>query len=132
MEAHNQYIDTTQVAGTVPATNVETVALVLPGISVPAGVQIIIEGFAALTTGAATTAVTARIRRGATAAGALVGQAAPVQIGAALLTSLGLQVGDLFAADVANQQYALTLQQTAATGNGSALFASIQATWISQ
>lgn len=132
MEAHNQYIDTTQTPGTVPATNAETVALVLPGISLPANVQIIIEAFAALTTGTATTAVTARVRRGATAAGALVGQAAPVQVGAALPTSLGLQVGDLFAADVANQAYCLTLQQTAATGNGSALFASIQASWISQ
>lgn len=132
MEAHNGYIDTTQVAGVVPATNAETVAIVLPGISVNGGVQIIIEAFASLTTGASTTAVTARVRRGAVVGGALVGAAAPVQVGAALPTSVGLQVGDLFANDVAGQQYCLTLQQTAGTGNGSALYASIQASWISQ
>lgn len=129
MNLGNAYVDTTLVAGTVPATNAETVALILAGgVSVPAGSVVILEAFAALTTGAGTTAVTARLRRGATTGGTLVGQAASVQVGAALPTSLGLQVGDT-PGEVAGQSYCLTLQQTGGTGNGSALFASIQATW---
>jgi hypothetical protein len=129
MQLHNAYVDTTQVAGTVPATNVETVALVLAGaVSAPVATLIILEAAAAFTTGTATTAVTARIRRGATAAGALIGQAFVVQVGAALATSVSVQASDV-PGDIAGQSYCLTLQQTAATGNGSALFASIQATW---
>lgn len=130
METNNVYTDTGIVAGTVPATNVETVAIFLPpNVTVDQGRLIVIEWAAALTTGAATTAVTGRIRRGNSVAGALVGQPFTVQVGAALATSLSGQASDI-PGEVAGAQYCLTLQQTAATANGSALFASLQASWL--
>lgn len=130
MEMHNVYIDTTLIAGTAPANAVETVALILPGnVSVPVGTLIVLEFAANLTTGASTTAIIGRVRRGTTTAGTLVGAAFTTQVGAALSASVDGQCADQ-PGEVAGQQYCLTLQQTAGTGNGSALFASLQASWL--
>lgn len=130
MEAHNQYTDSVQQAATVPANAAETVCIILPGISVAVGVGVVLEAAVSFTTGASTTAVTARIRRGITTAGALVGGAFALTIGAAALAALSPQVQDTQQVDLAGQQYCLTLQQTAGAANGSALFASLQASWI--
>lgn len=130
MEAHNTYTDSTQQAATVPANAAETVCIVLPGIAVAVGVGVVLEASASFTTGSTTTAVIARIRRGITAAGALVGGAFSLTIGAAALASLSPQVQDVQQVDLAGQQYCLTLQQTGGSTNGSALYASLQASWI--
>lgn len=132
MEAHNGYIDSLMVAANVPVAATETTAVVLPGISAQGQTVIVLEGFAAFTTGATTTDIRARIRRGINNTGALVGQASIVQVGAALPTSIAIQVADIPAGDIANQPYCLTLQQTGGTANGAGLFASLQASWISQ
>ena len=130
MQVQNVYTDTGITAGAVPVNAVETVAIFLPpNITLDPGRLVIVEFDAAFTTGATTTAVVARIRRGNTVGGALVGAAHTVQIGAALATSIGGQVGDI-PGEVAGAQYCLTLQQTGGTANGTALFASLQATWL--
>ncbi len=54
-------------------TTAETVVATLAGITTPRKVNITLRGWAQVTTGAATTALTARVRRGTTIAGTLVG-----------------------------------------------------------
>lgn len=131
MEMHSAYVDSTQAGqGAVPVNAAETVCLTLPGVAINGGVGCILEAAATWTTGASTTAVVARIRRGVLVTGALVGGAFSLTIGAAALAQASAQVQDMQAADVAGQQYVLTLQQTGGAANGSALFASLQATWL--
>ena len=130
MEMHNVYTDTVLVAGTVPATSAETVAIILPGnVSVPVGTLIVLEAVATWTAGSSTTAIVARIRRGTTTAGTLVGQAFTNPATASAANTIAAQCADT-PGEVAGQQYCLTLQQTSGAANGSALFASLQASWI--
>lgn len=132
MQAHNAYTDTVITAGTNPVNAVETVAIFLPAnIAAPAGTLIVLEAVAVLTTGATTSAIVARIRRTQLVGGTLVGQPFTTQSGAAVTNSVSLQVGDT-PGDVAGQSYCLTLQQTAGTANGTIVFASLQASWLSQ
>lgn len=81
---------------------------------------------AQLTTGTATTTVTPRIRRGPLVTDPLVGEANAITIGAA---AGGNEQFFAFASEdlvgLADVQYSLTLQQAAATGNGTALAAAI-------
>lgn len=89
-------------------------------------VRALILAVAQLTTGAATTTVTPRIRRGALVTDPLVGEANAVTIGAAAGSTeqfFGFAFEELVAAG--DVQYSLTLQQAAATGNGTVLAAAI-------
>lgn len=109
-------------------TTAETVVATVSGISTPRAVNVQLRGWAQLTTGTNTTAVTPRIRRGTTITGTLIGEANPITLGAAAGSTEDFEVDvtDL-GADVANATYVLTLQQTAASANGSCLQAAIEA-----
>jgi hypothetical protein len=109
-------------------TTAETVIATLPGLSTHGpDDKIVLEGLASILAGTATTSVQLRIRRGTTAAGAQVGGTATLVLAAAATGTAGIQVDDT-PGEVAGQQYVLTAQQVAATGNGSASGASLQAT----
>ena len=84
--------------------------------------RVIVIAWAQLTTGTATTTVTPRIRRGTAITGTLIGDAVAVTIGAAAGSTeqfYAIAFEERQATD--RVQYSLTLQQAAATGNGSAL-----------
>lgn len=103
-----------------PAMNlaVETVILTLGPFSVTYdGDPINVTGSIAVTAGTAATAVTVRVRRGTTTAGALVSAAEPTTVVAGNQYTLGFDALDSPGA-VAGQQYVVTAQQTAATANG--------------
>ena len=88
--------------------------------------RIVILAWGQLTTGAGTTAVTPRIRRGTATTGTLVGEANAEQVKAAAGSTEPFII--LVSEDRADQEsveYSLTLQQTAATGNGTVLQAGI-------
>lgn len=120
-----------QIAGQVSAdttlvTTAETVVATVGGIVTPRAVTLVIKGWAQLTTGAATTAVTPRVRRGIDATGTLVGEGNPVTLGAAAGSTEDFEIDVVDPArDVSGDSYVLTLQQTAATGNGSCLQAQL-------
>ena len=88
--------------------------------------NVLILAWAQLTTGTNTTTVTARIRRGTTTSGTLVGEANAETI---KVSAGGTEPFYIMAVDNrANEnqvQYSLTLQQAGADGNGSALQAGI-------
>lgn len=112
-------------------TTAETVVATVGGIDLPRpGVAVTVRGTAQLTTGTGTTAVTPRIRRGTAITDPLVGEANAVTIGAAAggTEEFSLEVVDS-PGELAGGSYVLTLQQTAATGNGTALQASLDAEW---
>jgi len=108
-----------QLSGTVNVvTTTETVALVTPPVSTTySGDQIDIEGKINVTAGTSTTAVVLRVRRGNGITGTVVGVAETDTEAAGASGSFPLQVVDT-PGDVAGQVYSLTVQQTAATGNG--------------
>ncbi len=85
-------------------------------------VNVCIYAWAQLTTGAATTTVTPRIRRGSAATGTAVGDAVAITIGAAAGSNeqFAMMVCE-DRADVATVEYNFTLAQASATGNGTAL-----------
>ena len=93
-----------------------------------ASANILLEGNVDITTGAATTALTVQVRRGATLAGPVVGVAEVPGAGAAARVVVPLQVIDS-PGEVAGQVYSLTVTQTAATGNGTVNSASLTATY---
>lgn len=114
--------------GTNLVTVAETVIATLAGVdTTPEGDQVILEGFAQITTGASTTGLQLRVRR-TNLAGAQVGATAQVAAGAAAAQALAIQVADV-PGEQAGGQYVLTAQQIAATGNGTAVAASLQATY---
>lgn len=108
-------------------TTTEAVVISAPRIAVPRqSVTAFIMAIAQLTTGAATTTVTPRIRRGTAIGSPLVGEANAITIGAAAGSSeqfYGFASEELALA--ADTEYSLTLQQAAATGNGTVLAAAI-------
>lgn len=118
-----------QVSADTPLVTVaETVVATVSGIVTPRAVSIIVKAWAQLVTGTATTAVTPRIRRGTDATGVLVGEGNPVTLGAAAGGTEDFEIDVVDPAqDVSGSSYVLTLQQTAATGNGSCLQAQISA-----
>lgn len=111
-------------------TTAETVVatVVVPSVPGP-GSTIVVEAHCQLTVGTGTTSITPRIRRGSTTAGTLVGEANAQGVsGAAGSTEdVGLTVDDT-PGEVVNQSYVLTVQQGAATGNGTSVQAEIHAT----
>lgn len=111
-------------------TTTETVVATLSGVSTPRKRDITLKGWVQLTNGTATTAVTPRIRRGTDATGTLVGEGNPVQIGTAAGSTEGYDIETIDpGVDLSNATYVLTVQQTAATGNGTALQGELTASW---
>lgn len=110
-------------------TTTETVVATLSGVSVDrADVRIALEGWVQLQTGAGTTNVSLRVRRGTDTTGTQVGEVNAEAIGAAAgsVEEFSIAVQDT-PGEVASQSYVLTVQQTAATANGSALQMSLLA-----
>jgi hypothetical protein len=96
----------------------ETVVCTLAGITLPrAGMPVVIAYVGTLLTGASTTAVTVRCRRGVDATGVLVGSAEIPTEAAATTDPLPGQWQDN-PGELANGTYVITVQQTAATGAG--------------
>ena len=115
-------------AGTALVTTAETVIATLPAIDLtPEGDQVLLEGYCQLTTGAATTALQLRIRRG-TVTGTQVGATAQQALGAAAQGQVSIQTLDT-PPESAGIVYVLTAQQVSATGNGTVAEASLQGTY---
>lgn len=109
-------------------TTAETVVATLSGINTGRALNVQVRGWAQLTTGTNTTAVTPRIRRGTTITGTLVDEANPVTVGAAAGSTEDFEIDVVDeGADLAGASYVLTLQQTGASANGSCLQAGIEA-----
>ena len=108
-----------QLSGTVNVvTTTETVALVTPPVSTTFGSDAIeIEGMVNLTAGTGTTAAVLRIRRGNGITGTVVRAADTDTIAAGSSESFLVQGVDT-PGDVAGQVYSITVQQTAASANG--------------
>ena len=85
-----------------------------------------LNGWAQVTAGVGATALTARIRRGQGITGAVVGEGNPVNVAAGNTIEVEVETEDV-PGDVDHQAYTLTVQQTAATGNGTALQAEVAA-----
>ncbi len=85
-----------------------------------------VSGWAQVTAGVGATAFTARLRRGQGIAGAVVGEGNPVSVAAGNTVEVEVETEDQ-PGDVDHQAYTLTVQQTAATGNGNALQAEVAA-----
>jgi hypothetical protein len=115
-------------ANTTIVTTAETVLATVGGVSTPRKTTVNVEGWAQVTTGASTTSLVPRIRRGTDATGTLIGEGNPVTIGAAAggTEDIEIRVSDV-AVDLANASYVLTVVQTAASANGTALQAGITA-----
>lgn len=115
-------------ADTAIVTTAETVAVSITNINLPGpGRRVAIRAWAQVTTGTNTTALTPRIRRGTTASDTLVGEANAEQIETAAGNTEGLevQVTDT-PGELAGGAYCLTVEQTAASANGSILQAGIE------
>jgi len=104
-------------------TTTEAVAVSSGAVPFPrASGQVLVSGWAQVTTGAGTTALTPRIRRGTAITGTLVGEANAEQVKAAAGSTE--PVFAMAREDRANEgtvEYSLTVQQTGATGNGTIL-----------
>lgn len=106
------------VTGVAIVNAVETTALTTAPVSSSLdGDSICIEGNLNMLTGATTTAVVIRCRRGVGTAGALVGVAETFTIGAAANFTNSFQFVDS-PGSVAGQQYTVTAQQTGGSSNG--------------
>lgn len=106
-----------------------TEAVVISSTPVPlpsARHQVVIFAWSQLTTGAGTTAVTPRIRRGTTVSGTVVGDEIAEEVKAAAGSN---EPHFIMASEErsgeATVEYSLTLDQTGATGNGTVLQAGI-------
>lgn len=105
----------------------ETVIATLPGLTTQGGNTVDLIGEVDITTGAAATGFTLRIRRGVDTTGAVVTARGPVALGAGLRDIVTVSASDAVPADVGNQVYVLTAQQVSATGNGTANTATLRA-----
>lgn len=101
-------------------TTTETVAVASPPVAsqVPAGGGFIVTGMVNILAGTTTTAVVVRVRQGSTTGGTLVGTADTHTLAAGATASI--PVCEYFPGPTApaNNQFCITVQQTAATGNG--------------
>jgi len=110
-------------ADTSIVTTTETVLATVSNVSTSrGGSKVTLVGSVQMTVGASVTALTFRWRRGTDATGTLIGEANAVQIEtAAGSTEDHVHTVEDAGVDLVNASYVLTVQQTAATGNGSAL-----------
>lgn len=114
-------------ADTTLVTTAETVIATVAGVSTyRPGETLQIKGSATITNGTNTTALTFRVRRDSLT-GTVVNNADPVQIETAAASSEDHDVSceDSPAGEIANGTYVLTVQQTGASANGTALNASL-------
>lgn len=112
-------IASTTFVGPLPANANETVILTTPPLNISLDFsQIIIEWACDILAGTGTTALVFRLRRGTTAAGALINAAAWTHTLAAGNTAVMSGVYVDTPGAVAGQQYSLTVVQTAATAAG--------------
>ncbi len=110
-------------------TTAETIIITSEAVNIPYGqARLFVNAWAQLTTGVGTTAVTPRIRRGTLVTDTLVGEANAegIKIAAGGTEPFKLAVLDTVTG-YGSVQYVFTLEQTAATGNGTALQAGIVA-----
>jgi|ERR687897_205630 hypothetical protein len=111
----------------VTTTN-ETVVCTLPGVSTGRKSTVFLEGWLQFTTGANTTALTARIRRGTTIAGTLVCEATAQELAAAAGGDEEISInGEDPGVDLSGATYVLTIQATAASADGTALQSKLEA-----
>jgi hypothetical protein len=105
-------------AQTITTTTELAVATLSPGPArlQPVGEGLTISGMVNVTQGTAGTAITVRVREGVGITGAVVGQALVYTLAAAAVASIPFTATDSVVLD--NQQYSVTVQATAATGNG--------------
>ena len=108
-------------------TTTEAVAISSGEVRVPnQTARIVVIGWAQVTTGAATTTLTPRIRRGTAIKGTLVGEANAEEVKAAAgSTEPVMLIVQEDRANEASVEYSLTVQQASATGNGTILQAGI-------
>lgn len=117
---------TTFTANVTLTTTTETVIVSTPRRNAPRGdVEVLVWACAQLTTGAATTTVTPRIRRGTAITGTLVGEANAITVGAAAGSTETFCLLETEHVAQTAVEYSLTLEQASATGNGTALHGSI-------
>lgn len=108
-------------------TTTETVLLTLAGVSTRDASELVqLIAHAAVTLGTGTTSYVVRLRRGVDITGTLIGNADTYQGTAGNTVLVAIQRVDAPGA-VAGQSYVVTLQQTAATANGSSLDSEITA-----
>lgn len=116
------------VVANTPLTTVnETVVATVSGISTPRpGCKVVVKGWAQVTTGGSTTALTPRIRRGTTIADTLVMEGNAEQVEAAAGSTEGIDIAcEDTPGELASGSYVLTVQQTGAAADGSALQAEL-------
>lgn len=107
-------------------TTTETVVMTMPGVSTNGpGDQAFVSGSMAVTAGAAATGITVRVRRGTGITGTVIGTAEIDSVTAATTEPFPFDAFDT-PGDVANQQYVVTAQQVAATGNGTVIYGAAQ------
>src|SRR5271154_6586898 len=112
-------------------TTAETVAILGNFLSPPFGTcKVKVVGMMSLTIGASTTSVTLRIRRNPQGENVIVLAMTLVTVTAAAVVLLPVMFTDILA-DGRSVQYEITVQQAAATGNGTINQAYIDATIIS-
>lgn len=112
-------------AATSIPTTTETVLATLPPLSSDGQAQsVLLEGVAGFTVGTGTTTVTVRIRRGTGITGTAVASIAGVNVTAGNVVQIPINGVDT-PGEVADQQYVLTVQQAAATANGTNVLSSI-------
>jgi hypothetical protein len=124
MEAATSTVDVTV------TTTTETVAIVAPVFNSPRSfVRVVVVAWAQLTTGAATTTVTPRIRRGSTTSGTLISEANAVTIASPAGSTEQLHMIAVELIDGASAlEYSLTVEQAGATGDGTVRAAGITVT----
>lgn len=111
-------------ATSIPTTT-ETVVATLPPFSTDGAAQsVLLQAVVDFTVGTAATTAVIRIRRGTTAAGTIVATSGSLTVAAGNLVSLSCDGVDQ-PGEVADQQYVVTVQQGAATGNGANVLAAI-------
>lgn len=117
-------------ADTTLVTTAETVVASLTGVSMARpGERVRLHGQAKITSGAAVTALTMRVRRDGLT-GPLVGEADPVQleVAAGSTEDHDIVVTDTPALELAGATYVLTAQQVGGAANATCLHASLEAT----
>lgn len=118
-------------ASTTVTTTSETTAVTGNFLNPPfQNAKAFVEAELALLVGSSTTSVTIRIRRNPTAENVVVASMAGVTVTAGNTVALSLQAADAIP-DGRPVQYAVTVQQAAATANGTINFANIGTTLIS-
>lgn len=114
-------------------TTTEQVVATVTGVTTPRpGCKVVLRGWAQVTTGTNTTALTPRIRRGTTITDPLIGEANPEQVEAAAGSTEAVEIAvEDLPGELASASYVLTVQQTAASANGASIQAEITAEVVS-